>query len=163
MQYPKKRKHSRKGPKPVWRRLLFLSLPLLLSLLFAGCSGTETPPKERLLAWMERYESLPAGKLYSSEAKAWEADYMPPEMAATLYDLRGFSELAHAEGYAFYLPQKENAFTELAVFCAKDESGVRDIIDACRTRAAFLIKAGIAETHEVWVENKRYVYFCVRK
>lgn len=138
--------------------LIFAFLPC-----FTGCQSLHTPPKERLLLLMERAPSLPAGTLYASADAEWEEAYMPPGMAESLYDLCGYSELSHAEAYAFYLPKREDAFLELAVFEAKDESGVRDLYDMCRYRGEFLKRAGSVTQYEVWIEDRLFVFLRAEK
>ena len=114
------------------------------AILFFGCGKSPCTAGERL-SRLTATVSLPAGHLYQSDADIRDESYMPESMGKNLYDIRGYSELSHAETYAVYLGSGYGSAFEIAVFQARDSVGAEDITDMCLYRGNYLLKAGILE------------------
>ena len=75
---------------------------LLAVFLLTGCGKESTFPADMVLSLIAA-EKLPAGRLYDSEATAYEEHYMPKDFGKSLYAIRGYDELSHVDAYAVYL------------------------------------------------------------
>ncbi len=142
------------------RRCLSITLTLLflLCLFLTACENSPLSAGERLARIQDLALDLPAHRLYDSASAIHESTYMPEGMAASLYDLSGYSELSHAESYAFCLSAHRDGFFECALFLAKDTSGVSELCDAVRVRGEFLSRRGYIDASSVHIYHTgRYV------
>ena len=134
---------------------------LLAVFLLTGCGKESTFPADMVLTLIAE-EKLPAGRLYDSEATAYEEHYMPKDLGKSLYAIRGYDELSHVDAYAVYLASGFDAKFELAVFLASDLTSVSEITDMCRIRAEYLIDAGRITENEATISVRgRTVFFVV--
>ena len=143
------------------RYLKLYVVTVLAVILFVSCGKKAPSPADAILSLMAA-EKLPAGRLYDSEATAYEEHYMPKDFGKSLYAIRGYDELSHVDAYAVYLASGFDAKFELAVFLASDLSSVSEITDMCRIRAEYLVDAGkIAESEATISVRGRTVFFIV--
>ena len=143
------------------RYLKLYVVTVLAVILFVSCGKKAPSPADAILSLMAA-EKLPAGRLYDSEAVAYEEHYMPKDFGKSLYAIRGYDELSHVDAYAVYLASGFDAKFELAVFLASDLTSVSEITDMCRIRAEYLVDAGkIAESEATISVRGRTVFFVV--
>ncbi len=117
-----------------------LLLTLFSAFCLLSCEGQPLSPGERLSRIEGSEIALPAFRMYDSEATLSDEHYMPEGMASALYDLMGYSELSHAESFAFLLSARGDAFLECVLFLSADRASASELAFAASARGDFLQK-----------------------
>ena len=116
-------------------RVLALLL-VLLTLALSACGGGRSSSAEDLAAeFADAYGSLPAGKLYLSEAEEWEEGYISDELCAALF---GEEQLLLNEGdglkFCIWLGESRETAAEFAIFVCGSRSEAERISELCLLR-----------------------------
>ncbi len=127
----RRRETAEKVVRAVW--VLFMCAVLCVGL--CSCGEKYKSAAEAFGVFADAYGSLPAGKLYLSEAKEWEKEYLSDDIVYSLYaNIKGECEYDHVAECAIYLSSSIDEFYEVAVFICYDNSGVEEVAKMCHRR-----------------------------
>lgn len=115
-------------------RLFSFLVAALLCLSLFSCSSEEKDAYDILSSLMEKHTDLPAGVVYTPDAREGEEGYLSPVLAEALWGedaAEGFSMLSD---YAIYMSSFAAPY-EIGVFCCYSATDARRIEELCRSRA----------------------------
>lgn len=124
-------------PTKIGCRIASFFLLLCLTVLH-GCGGTRADTRELLGQFCEEYAMLPDGKIYASEAQAWEGEAVPSELPDLLFlEGNGENALSLCREYAIYLATSYTG-GEIGIFRCDNSADALRVTEMCTARLARL-------------------------
>lgn len=108
---------------------------LLIAILLWGCAPSQAQAPHEIVQALCQDLTLPAGRLFNSEASEWDETHMPPALCATLFDR--FAENNYEScivSCAFFLSTGFDAVSEIDVFLCHSVGDAKEIAAMCQSR-----------------------------